>query len=63
MPTAKERVDGAFRRLGAGLGKMERNILEGVAYSELCVSPGGNVRLSKHMFSVFNIFIFRKEKS
>lgn len=40
-----------------------KNILEGVAFSEQCCSPSRNVKLSKRMFSAFNIFIFHEEKS
>ena len=58
--SVKETVDRAFQRRRASLGKREKDILQGVAFSEQCCSPSGNVKLSKHMFSVFNVFIFHE---
>ena len=59
----KERLDRAFQRLRASLGKREKDSVQSMTYSEQCISPRGDVKLSKHMFSVLSFSSSMNEKA
>ena len=59
----KEKLDRAFQRLRASMGKREKDSLHGMTYSEQCISPQGDIKLSKHMFSVLSFSSSMNEKA
>ena len=61
--SVKERLDRAFQRLRDSLGKREKDSLQGMTYSEQCISPWGDVKLSKHMFSILSFSSSTNEKA